>query len=199
MAVTRFHGVTTLSGGEYDELEINGVITGNGDMKGRTISVDGVVTINGKLEAEESIRLNGVDTLNQSLRAKDISIDGVCTIGGNVEADHVLCKGVLTCKGQISADLIEGNGALSIKEMVGEKVIIRCKGKKHGWFAKKRELSKINTIEATEIDVDGIQCQNLNGENVTIGPNCVIENVECTGNLSIAPEAEVSRVNGAER
>ena len=54
-------------------------------------------------------------------------------------------------------------------------------------------------IEATEINVNGIRCRNLNGHNVTIGPECEIENVDCTGELYIDPQAQVKMVNGEMR
>ena len=193
MAIHKINGVSSVNGGEYDELVIKGVITCNGDIKARTINVDGVVTANGKLKAEESIALDGVITVNGAIRSKEIRVGGVCTIKDTMEADHILCKGVITCKGQISADLVEGNGILSAKEIVGEKVMLHCEIKKR-YFSITPKLSNAELIEATEIDIDGIKCETVNGHNITIGPNCIVENVDCSGTLSIAPTAQVKNI-----
>lgn len=200
MAVNKIGGVSTIGGGNYDELVINGVITCNGDLTATSANIDGVVTVNGMVEAKEGIELGGVLTVTGKVKGKDIRVDGVCTIRDNVEADHVFCKGVITVQEQISADLVEGKGLLSAKEIVGEKINVHCDTKKrHVFFKKSHELCKIGMIEATEIDIDGIQAKTVNGHNVTIGSDCIVENVDCSGTLSIAEGAEVKNVNGQPR
>ena len=202
MAVQKIGGVSNFCGGKYDELIIGGVVTGNGDIEATSIVLDGVVTITGKIVSKEFVRVGGVVTINGNIRAKEATIGGVCTANGSIEADYVSCKGVFSCSSQISADLVEGGGVLSAEEIVGEKVILHCEAKKRhlfGFGRRDKQLSEIKLIEATEIDVDGIKCRNLNGQNIVIGPECIIENVECSGSLTIAPEAQVKRVNGQPR
>ncbi len=200
MAINKIGGVSTVGGGSYDELVMNGVITCNGDIDARSANIDGVVTVNGMVEAKENIVLGGVCTVTGRVKGADIRVDGVCTIQDNVEADHVLCKGVITVQEQISADLVEGRGLLSAKEIVGEKVNVHCDTKKrHIFFKRSHELCKIGMIEATEIDIDGIEVKTVNGHNVVIGSDCVVENVDCSGTLSIAEGAEVKNVNGQPR
>ena len=200
MAVNKIGGVSTIGGGKYDELVVDGVITANGDLEAESISVDGVVTVNGKLESRSFIRINGVVTVNGGLRAELVDVDGVITIKKDVEADHVKINGVVSAKAQISADLVEGRGMISAEEIVGEKVILHCEEKKRRlFFSRKGQKPWVRIIEATEIDVDGIQCQNLNGHNIVIGPQCIVENVDCSGKLSIAPEAQVKNINGQPR
>ena len=201
MAIHKIGGVSTVGGGTCDELKMDGVITCNGDIQARSIDLDGVVTINGKMSGDEWIKVNGVVTISDAMRSKTVSVDGVCTIKGNIEADHVNIKGVVSSKKQISADLVDGRGMISAEEIVGEKVIVRCGHNRRHLFDmfKERELPKIGLIEATEIEVEGIHCQNLNGHNIVIGPQCIVENVDCSGTLSIAPEAQVQNINGQPR
>lgn len=202
MAKQKISGVSTVNGGTYEELRIDGVITCNGDVNAQFIEIDGVVTINGKLTSSSSIDIDGVVTVKQAVRAKTVNVDGVCTIKGNVEADEVHAKGVISSSGQISADLVEGNGTISAEEIVGEKVILHCEMKHRHLFGRafrERDLPEVRLIEATEIDIDGIHCHNLNGHNITIGPQCVVENVDCSGILSIAPGASVQNINGQPR
>ena len=204
MAVTKIKSVSTIGGGKYEELVIDGVVTVNGDLEAEVISVNGVVSFNGALESKSSIKIEGVVTANDKLRAKLVDVNGVVTIHKDVEADHVTIHGVVTAKGQVSADLVESWGMFSAEEVVGDKVIIHCDKKKKATIGGllrfgrdvHKELPKVGTIEATEIDVDGIRANNLNGHNIVIGPNCVVENVDCTGRLSIAPGAFVRNING---
>lgn len=198
---TKIGGVSTFNGGIYEDVVINGVITCNGDIEANSTIVDGVTTINGRIDSRESVKIDGVATVNGMIRSKDVKMGGVCTVNA-IEADRVNCKGVITCRKQISADLVEGGGVLSAEEIVGEKVILHCEVKKRHWFVfdrREREYSKVRLIEATEIDIDGIKCKNLNGHNIVIGPECEIEDVDCTGELTIAPGARVKRVNGEAR
>ena len=204
MAVTRIKGVNTLDGGQYDELVLGGVVTANGDLKATSVEIGGVVTLNGRLESKSFIKIGGVVTVNNTLRAKTIDVGGVVTMHGDVEADQIQIRGVVNAKGQVSADLVESWGVFSAEEVVGDKVIIHCDkqtGKTIGGLFRlgrdnKKNLPKVGTIEATEIDVDGIRCENLNGHNIVIGPRCIVENVDCTGRLAIAPEAQVKNING---
>ena len=204
MAVTKIKGVRSLGGGKYEELVIDGVVTANGDLEVESLDVDGVVTINGKVDSKSFVKVDGVVTLNDKPRAKTVDVDGVVTIHGNVEADKVKIDGVVNAKGQVSADLVESHGVFSAEEVVGDKVIIHCDEKKNisGLFRfgrhVRKDLPKVGTIEATEIDVDGIRVDNVNGHNIVIGPSCIVENVDCTGRLSIAPGAVVKNINGQE-
>ena len=202
MAVNKIGGVSTVGGGIYEELVVHGVVTVNGDLEAQSMDVDGVVTVDGKLESKSFIKINGVVTVNGNLRAQFVDVDGVVNIASNVEADHVRIGGVVSSKAQISADLVEGNGVISAEEIVGEKVILHCEHKRRHLFSlgrKDRDKPRVGTIEATEIDVDGIRVENLNGHNIVIGPQCVVENVDCSGTLSIAPEAQVKNINGSAR
>lgn len=234
MAINKISGVSTVGGGSYDELVMNGVITCNGDIHAQSAVIDGVITVKGMVETKEDIVLGGVPTIQGEVKGRDVRMDGTCTIRGevtgknihvdgtcmiqgrvrgeeirvggtctireNVEADHVFCKGVITVGGQISADLVEGRGLLNAKEIVGEKVNVHCDTKKYSiFFVRNHELCKIGMIEATEIDIDGIEAKAVNGHNVIIGPNCIVENVDCSGTLSIAEGAEVKNVNGQPR
>lgn len=207
MAVTRIKGVNTLEGGQYEELILGGVVTANGDLKASSVEIGGVVTLNGSLESDSFIKIGGVVTANQALRAKTMEVGGVVTLHGGVEADVIQIRGVVTAKQQVSADLVESRGVFSAEEVVGDRVIIHCVDKTESngrglfhwlrkWNEKRTVQPRVGTIEATEIDVDGIRADNLNGQNIMIGPRCIVENVDCSGRLAIAPGAVVKYING---
>jgi cytoskeletal protein CcmA (bactofilin family) len=79
MAINKISGVSTVGGGSYDELIMDGVITCNGDIHAQSAKIDGVVTVNGMVEAKENIVLGGVLTVTGRVKGADIRVDGVCT------------------------------------------------------------------------------------------------------------------------
>lgn len=188
------NGILTVNGlsTAQNKLTVDGVATLGGDVRAGEAEIDGTMTVKGNMEVANSLQIDGTVTVRGNVRAKEAEMDGVCTIEGNLEADTVECEGVLTCKNQISADLVECDGVISAKEIVGEKVILRCE-KKRFWSHK--EYSKIDLIEATEVEINGVRCQNVNGHNITIGEYCTVEHVDCTGVLKIAPGAKVGKIN----
>ena len=50
-------------------------------------------------------------------------------------------------------------------------------------------------MEATTIELINVKAKSVRGNNVSIGPNCVIEEIECDGSLSIDSRAKVGKVN----
>ncbi|MDR3037408.1 MAG: FapA family protein, partial [Coriobacteriales bacterium] len=178
-------GVITFPGGIFDRLKIDGVCTTTGPLEANDLHIEGVFTGNGDVKADR-FDCEGVVTINGNLRAKHADIDGVVTISGNkVEGDFIKCDGVLTIKGQVSADVIEAQGFINATEIVGDRIIIKSFRKSpifKLWIKFKKavgnpDFSKVDLIEATTVELRGVRAHSVNGENVIIGPACVIDEV----------------------
>ena len=201
---SRVDGVVVFPGGNFDELSINGVCTSEGPIEANLIDIDGVFTTSSDIRAT-SIDCNGVVTIHGNLRVKKADIDGVVTVrGASVEADYIKCDGLLTAEGQVSADIIEAEGFINAREIVGDRITIGS-FRKAGllkFFIKVREaftdkdFSKVDLIEATTIELRGVQAKTVSGHNIVIGPACIINRVDCTGTLSIDTTATVREVIG---
>ena len=200
----RISGVGTISGGEYDKLNIDGVCTIDGDLKADAFSINGVCTCNGNVEAE-SFKCDGVLTINGNLRVGTADIDGVVTVTGNkIEADRIDCDGLLSVDGEISADVIDADGKLNAREIVGDRIRIKSYWKrgpvavlfKIGERKKTMKFSVVDLIEGTTVELRGVRAKSVNGHDVTIGKNCNIERVEASGELVIAPSAQIGEVAG---
>ncbi|GAA4299478.1 polymer-forming cytoskeletal protein [Anaerocolumna aminovalerica] len=201
-------GLGKISGGEYDIISVEGVGDLTGDIKASKLMVEGVLKCNGSVESDE-MNIEGVITLNKSVRVKDLKIEGVVNQKKEkIEADYIYCEGVLNSEGEISADKIEVEGYISAPEIYGE--YIKIVNYKHlldrdvhfnifgfGFHNRKgKGRSSVDLMEATTIELSNVKAGSVRGNNVTIGANCVIEEVECDGNLSIDPSAKVGKVNG---
>ena len=202
-----FEGVVTFPGGRFDELRVDGVCVAEGAIDADTLDVNGVFTAKSDVRADE-LDCDGVIAIEGNLRVKKANIDGVITVHGDkVEADYIRCDGVLSAKGQVSADIIEADGFINATEIVGDKITIKSFRKSAFFklFMKIREaftdsdFSKIDLIEATTIELRGVRAKTVSGQDVTIGPLCVIGRVDCSGELRIDAEATVKEIVGAAK
>ena len=195
-------GVMVFGGGEFDALRVKGICTSEGPIQAGRLDVNGVFTAQGNVHADDFI-CEGIVTIEGNLRVKKANIEGVTTVQGDkVEADRIRCGGVLTVGNQLSADLIEADGFINAREIVGDRIYIRSyrRGGIFNVLTKVREAftdldySKIDLIEATTIELRGVRAKSVNGQDIKIGPYCVIDRVDCSGLLEIDPGAKVGEV-----
>ena len=204
----KVNGVGTIQGGKYDTLNIDGVLTIEGDIEAEILNINGVCSCNGNLTAK-IFDCDGVLTVNGNIRAGNAKIDGVVTVNGSkVEADRINCDGVLSVEGEISADSIEADGKLNAREVVGDHIIVKSYwrtgirrvflkfGEKMGEKINNNSVkfSVIGLIEGTTVDLRGVQAKSVSGHDVSIGKGCEIDSVSATGVLNIHPKAKVAAV-----
>jgi cytoskeletal protein CcmA (bactofilin family) len=201
----RLDGVMTIPGGVFGDLDIDGVVTVDGDLEAALLDIDGVFTCTGSIKAD-TLDCDGIATVEGDLRVRTADIDGVLALkGSKVEADSITCDGVLSVPGQLSADVIEADGFLNAHEIVGDRVSIGSLRKSYVliklWRRAKEavgidDFSKVDLIEATTVSIQGVHARSVNGHDVTIGRACKVDRVDCTGTLVIDPTAEVGEVVG---
>jgi hypothetical protein len=195
-------GVGSVAGGDYGKVSIEGVGSISDDIKAVEVHIEGVFNCNGKIEAD-FISCEGVATMKAPIRVNRIDISGVITFKDAIlEANVINCEGVITTNAQISADKTIVDGCIKATEIVGEEVIISpTPGKVKSGIRKifgmtSSNHSKIDLIEATNIRINDVKVKTVNGENVTIGEFCDIEEIDCTGRLLIHSRAKVGRITG---
>jgi len=195
------------------EMEICGAVRAAAGAGIETVEVDGALTVTGKLECS-SVTCDGAIKVSEDVTAATIEVDGALSAQGGVFADSINVDGVLKSGGQVSADQVHVEGFISAAEIVGDEVVIwqhSCSftgmgitvtvgGKKIsiGGDSGRREQqhSTIGLIEATTVALKGVKVQTVNGTDVTIGPGCVIENLDCNGILRLDPSAQVTNITG---
>lgn len=201
MQKTEFDGILSIAGGNYEHLSIDGICNCSGNLVAQVIEINGILNCDKNTETG-SFDCDGVANVKGNLRADTIEVDGYMNIGrkstnSKLEANEIRCRGVITClgTGEINADLIDAEGYINASEIVGEKVIIRSQTSiLMKWLANK--WSKVDMIEATTIELSEVTAKVVNGHNIDIGENCVIDKLDCSGRLKIHPTATVKEITG---
>jgi hypothetical protein len=194
----KLEGIGSISGGEYDSVRVEGVGNCSGKIKANNINIEGVFNCSGEIEAGY-LYCEGVSDFKSSIRVKKMNIEGVLNQKelSKIEAEEIVCEGVIKTFGEISADRLDAEGCISAREIVGDYIKINShirKSRFMKWIT--RFKSEVNLIEATTIDLSGVTADTVNGKDIIIGPNCRIENIDCSGILSIDSSSTVRNITG---
>ncbi len=191
-------GVGKINGGEFDTVRVGGIGTCTSSIKAKNLHIEGVFNCTGDVEADY-IYCEGVADFKSNIRAKKISVTGVITekFGTKIEAEEIICAGVIKTSGEISADRISAEGCIEASEIVGD--YIKIDSHYHGKRIIKlfnKYKSDVKLIEATTIDISSVSAETVNGKDIKIGPYCSINNIDCSGILSIDRSAVVKNITG---
>jgi len=191
-------GIGEIHGGEYDTISIEGVANCSNSIKANSIHVEGVFNCSGAVEAID-LYCEGVADFKSNIRAKRMTVEGVLSMKGDskIEAEEIICEGVIKTNGEISTDIMRAEGCIVAKEIVGDQIRIYSHYKVNRFISLfNRFKSDVKLIEATTIELSGVKAESVNGRDITIGPNCKINNLDCSGVLSIDRTSEVGTITG---
>ncbi len=195
-----FHieGLGNIKGGEFNNIKVEGVGNCSGDIKADIVRVEGVFNCKGRLDAN-MLDCEGVADFQSDIRAKKIVVEGVLTTKKDrrIEAEEIICEGVIKGGGEVSADVIRAEGCIQADEIVGDNIYINS-GYRPRFLARmfRRWRSDVRLIEATRIELRGVKAVSVNGKDVTIGPDCMIESIDCNGTLYIDRSSYVGKITG---
>jgi cytoskeletal protein CcmA (bactofilin family) len=191
-------GIGKISGGEFDTITISGVGTCTNNIKADNLRIEGVFNCSGAVDAGV-LYCKGVADFKADIRAKKINVEGVLNNknGVKMEAEEIICNGVIKTGGEISADVVRADGCIDASEIVGDQVKINTHYNTHRFFnIFKKNYSEIKLIEATTIDLSCVNANTVNGRDITIGPDCNIDNIDCSGTLYIDKTSFVKNISG---
>lgn len=193
-----FEGVGKINGGEYQTITIEGVCSCTNNVKAENIHIEGVFNCSGEMDAAY-MYCEGVADFKSNIRAKKLSVEGVLSVKSDakIEAEEIICDGVIKTNGEISADIMKADGCIEAREIVGD--YIKIDSHYHvnpivRFFT--RIKSNVKLIEATTIELSGVTAESVNGRDITIGPSCFIDNLDCSGFLSIDKSSNVKTITG---
>jgi cytoskeletal protein CcmA (bactofilin family) len=126
----KIYGVGDATGGEFNEVSINGqgdvnggVVcarfnlngegTVNGPLKAQDGSVLGTTTIKGALEADR-FKIFGTARIVGDVSVKDLDIDGTVTVHGGVKSDAINLRGNTKIHGNCTAERFDCKGSFTI-------------------------------------------------------------------------------------
>lgn len=194
----KIEGIGSIGGGEFDTISIEGVANCSNNIKAENIKIEGVFNCSGEVEARY-LDCEGVANFKSNIRAKKITVEGLLSesSGTKIEAEEIICEGMIKTGGEISSDILKADGCVEAKEIVGDQIKIYSRfhaAKLISMFNKNK--SNVELIEATTIDITGMMANTVNGKDIKIGPNCIIENIDCSGILSIDKSSIVRNITG---
>ncbi len=188
-------GIGKINGGEFATVTVDGVGTCTDDLKAETMRINGVFNCRGSLEAG-FLQTDGTANVHSHIRAKKVVVEGMLTVRdeGKIEAEEIECDGVIKA-GEISADVINAEGFINAREIVGDRIMIKSMNHKVVRFFTRR-FSHIELIEATSIELQGVVAKAVNGQDIVIGPNCMIDSIDCSGTLTVHKSSSVKTMTG---
>jgi len=196
------NGKTTVPGGTFEEVNIDGLPTIVGDLSCDIMKADGVGKFRGNVTVKGKADIDGVFNVYGNMDVEDLDLDGTFKVFGDLNAEGMEVEGLLKVSKSITAENIKLTGFVSlkgtlnagslditfynspkVKEVVGGRISIR-RGSTTRRF-------RAELIEGDEISVERSKVGMIRGDSVIIGEGCTIDRVEYRSNLDIHPKAVV--------
>ncbi|MEH7012559.1 polymer-forming cytoskeletal protein [Neobacillus niacini] len=198
------------------EFDCNGTGTINGNVVSNTAKFNGHGKIKGNLESQ-SLTIDGTAGITENLMVKKLKVSGKANVGGKIKSDEIKIKGRLTVGEDCEAETFKAEsqftiGGLLNADLVDITIFANCKAKEIGGqtilIKQKASLpgllkgfipTQLETelIEGDKIEIENTKASMVRGNNITIGPNCIIGVVEYSGELSMDEKAVVKEVRKA--
>ncbi len=176
MSDCKMEGVSTISGGVYEKMTVEGVGTCVGDVKAEEMRIGGVFKCMGAVETG-LLESDGTVEFRSSIRAKKIVADGVFAAKGDgkIEADEIRSDGVFNCAGPIEAGLMETGGTATVRSNVrAKKLVVDGMLTAKAGKIEADEIICGGFITAGEVSADRIDADGVINAKEIVGDNIVI-------------------------
>ncbi len=202
MNTLKLNGVTHANGGTYENIQIEGVASVNGDIQCNEIQVEGVANFSNDLVCT-GIHVEGTCKVAGNLKSGSCRLAGLLNVGKDLEAESFSGSGSFQIGGLLNAESIDikfvyGSGA---NEVCGKDITIY---KEHHnaaaefimdlipWRHKGKNFT-CSLIEGDQIDISQVKASTVRGTKVKIGSECTIDLVEYHDALEIDPSARIGK------
>ncbi|GMA51462.1 hypothetical protein GCM10025857_28190 [Alicyclobacillus contaminans] len=184
-------GVGSASGGQYEDVSIEGVGKVHGDVECTEFRLEGVGTVNGSLRAN-LVELEGKATVKGDIAAETVRMEGYIKVTGDCDAESFTATGILRADGLLNADRISIalHGHSHVQQMGGSEILVK-RIRKGRWFRSGRHL-EVDIVEGDNVHLEATRARIVRGNSVVIGSGCEVEMVEYRQSLDIASDASVA-------
>ncbi len=189
---SRIDGISSVAGGVFDELYVDGIGKLKDDSTANKLNINGIFTAKGSITADEAI-VEGVAKFENGLRIKRGDITGVVNVRGAFNATAVNCEGVISCDGEFSVDYLFMNGVCKLNELYGDEIIIDTNAHKNSGFEKflsgvieplfgrnAPDRSKAKHIECTSLTASRLTADVVMANRVRLTNHCHIGKLYCS-------------------
>ncbi|HLU23138.1 MAG TPA: polymer-forming cytoskeletal protein [Bacillaceae bacterium] len=185
-----------------NDISIHGSSHFEKDLRSEAISVAGSAKVDGSIQASK-LSISGSFHCGNSIKGDTLTLRGYMKVAQDVEVEEFDANGGFSISGLLNAEQvkIKMDGTCVVKEIGGEKIHVsqRLSSKLTSWllnifsrFSKKKyNKMRAEIIEGDEIYLEHSHVGTVRGSNVTIGPNCVIDQVEYSDSIHVDPNAKV--------
>lgn len=203
-----------------DVVTITGSGVVRGDLKAEVLKVAGSGVVRGHLSAER-VTVAGALSVENGVRAETVKVAGELSSGGGVECSTLKIAGALETKGDVKAERFSIAGGITCRNLEFERGTVagflKCeemKGDSLEWKLG-RTISEIRSIQVKHLHIrprgrlfrgrlnaekiegeyiylHSVKAHMVRGEDVEIGPGCVIDLVEAK-KMRISQRAKVNR------
>ncbi|GGE15101.1 hypothetical protein GCM10011571_15800 [Marinithermofilum abyssi] len=107
-------GSGSTSGGNYNDVKINGEGRVNGDLECVHFRTNGKSEVKGGIQAE-SVQVHGVSKVAGEVKVQQFKVNGHAEVQADVKSEEVKVYGYAEIKGRLSSEEVEIKGGVSIK------------------------------------------------------------------------------------
>lgn len=205
-------GFGKASGGKYNNVQLDGMTTVNGDIECNKFMCNGKGKINGDIQAEH-VSIQGMCNVEGDIKASNIEIDGKVNVEGDINGEQITINGIIKIDGDCEAESFAADGAFSIDGLLNAGIIsLKLRGKctveeiggEQISVRKEQTESHFNPfgsifpakfeaelIEGDKIYLEYTNAEIVRGNEITIGPGCDIETIEYKIGLYIDDSSNV--------
>ena len=109
-------GRTSMGGGTYGRVEVNGMAKMQGDIACETCEVNGSAQVDGSLRVEGRLEVNGRMSVDGAVWAGVFEINGLCDVDGNCEvAERAEVSGMARIEGALRAGVLKIGGRVQVE------------------------------------------------------------------------------------
>lgn len=190
------------SGKVLNNLEVNNICTSGYFKVFGDVKVNEKIACSGSFKCDKNIVANNLSICGSLKTLGNITFDlielsGLIKVIGDCEGRKICGEGKVNVKGLLSADEIDLKllGQSRANELGGENIRIiagRTQSLKIFCFSYIQKIQLCcNIIEGDNIYLENTIAKVVRGKNITIGKDCVIEKIECSGELKIEEGSKV--------
>jgi len=184
-----------LGDAEADAADLSGLVSIRGSLSGGTVTTSGTLDVGGGVRLAGALTAAGTTTIGQDVLVHELHLSGSASVSGRVEVSgRCLWKGSLEVVQGVSAERVEFegrgtiDGAVRAKEVEGrvrgvsrfgsivaDRVRIHRPGRLFG-----DNHLEVLSIQANEVELEGVHAQYVKAERIAIGPGCQIAQADGT-------------------
>lgn len=190
------NGTGNIASGTYDTITVCGTANLSDNINAQTLSANGSVNIGQNVNIQ-NININGNSTFSNSVACHKFIVNGGSTLFGNkLDTNELHIKGSFEGKStNINANKVIISGHIYANSIITKNISISPQ--KGFWkLFKNNTPTIIHYLKANKIHIQNAIISDIDGKEISIGPNCKVKNVTCNGSLQIHPKANVKNISG---